>query len=158
MWQKTIVLLKVPRSHEKREMAERLVLASLKQAGLISAFRYITLTEQDILDIYGHIPPHFLIAQLAICAYQEFGVWEVFGDDAIAKVNRLKGSEVDPYRCTPDSWRYRLSEFIGYRAVKLYGGGGQVIGTMYENYIHSPKPEEVPINLEVLRRHETTTW
>jgi hypothetical protein len=149
----TIVWLKLPVFHRKHSQAVDLISGSLANRGLKFLVYSVSITEADILAIYGHIPLYCLISQIAMFAQKTTCMWHVHGHDAVRIVDSFKGSEINPAMCSHDTWRFRLGELIGVRQFTLVDKEGKPLGAIFENYVHCPKPGEEQMNLAAFGHH-----
>ncbi len=76
----------------------------------------------------------------------------VEGEDVIGIITQDKGSNNDPDLCDPRSWRSCLARLIGRRSVDLLDAKDGSTITVFDNYVHVPKRDEVARDMAVLRR------
>lgn len=112
----------------------------------------VILDENDLLGIYPHLPAIILNAQIAQFAYKELGLWIVEGDAAVELVTNLKGSDNDPSKCAPNTWRFKIGSMLGVRRMNLYDEYGKVWITIFDNFIHAPKRGEIDRDMGVLKK------
>lgn len=143
------VLLKVPLFDIHYEPASILVQSSLSKNGLDFRENSVRLTELDIVAIWKHVPAPILIALIEKLAGRLLCAWMVQGENAISRVNQLKGEYTDPEKCALSTWRRRLTDMLGPRKIGLYSPDGTLLETAVENYIHSPSLAELPVHMEV---------
>lgn len=112
----------------------------------------VILNEQDLADIYPHLPIAILNAQIAQFAHKELGLWIVEGEGAIETVTQHKGSNNDPTCCDSYTWRFKIAKMLGSRKVALRSSDGQSSITIFDNFIHAPKRDEVERDMKVFKK------
>ncbi len=159
------ILLKVPSYHRRFWTIVRLVHDSLLESGLTYKFKKIgsqrprrrgspprIIEESDFASLYPHWPVIILNAQIAQFVGQELGLWIVTGEGAIETVTKNKGSNNDPAECALHTWRFKIGEMMGCRRMTLLDLDRKPSVTVFDNFIHVPKRDEVGRDMEVLRK------
>jgi nucleoside diphosphate kinase len=151
------VLLKLSASHGRFNEVVCMISASLRKNKLSSQFspvefKKVVLDEQDLADIYPNLPVMILNAQIVLFAHKELGLWIVKGNKAIDIVTKYKGSNNDPTKCSPNTWRFQIAKMLGSRTMTLQGIEDQTNIIVFDNFIHAPKRHEIKKEIKVFQK------
>ena len=68
-------------------------------------FSGVVLTEEQVLGLYGTLPPAIAEATARHMAGVPLSIIRIQGKNAIERIARMRGSDIDPEKCAPRSFR-----------------------------------------------------